>query len=970
MIRLVFFSKACLIYDIMHAYTLEKATVRHAAIIDVGDKMADKKQISNPFSTGGGGVHFEAHIIASFIVLMLTGGYAPCLPGYPIKEIYPQTRHKGYNTDDVLVKVENENGDTRKMICQVKHSIAFTDNQLFFDVINDAWLDFKNVEFRKRCDILALITGPVSKIDTQNASWLMEHARCLNSAEEFFENVAQAKFSSNDKRAKLDVISKLICRANNNTKPLPHEIFTFLQNFYLLGYDLGGEEGVVLSLLHSHISQICADSPVQVWGRIVDFAMTMNQNGAPITKETIPDDIIELFTKKEVAEITIPSEISKPEIVDTSIELASDELDALSVLFLISGFNEENEKDRQQVREILIKSQFSDYEQWMVCLRKLLLSGTELITMRNQCWSINAKAEVFKMVANRYFDVQIHSFAGVAKQVLSEVDYSFESSPERHYLPHDSLKHSSSFRMGVAETIAIMSTKSTLLTNCTIGRGRQLAKEVVTEIVSNADWQLLCSLERLMQPLAEAAPTQFLESVEGIVTTNPSVFSHVYEMEVGVYRQNHFIGLLWALEALAWKDIYLPQTTTLLGHLAKLDSGGNTGNRPINTLVSIFLPWHPQTEASIEIRWGALKALRRECPGVAWELFSLLLPSQNQITMGTVKPKWLSLSQSDDKKVDHAEYRNQVCAIANELILMAGNDLSKLTIIAISADQLPYEALSPFLRKLASPEIASESDMKKMSLWEELRKQIRKHRQHQTQDWALPMAVVDEIEVAASHIQPQEPIYLYHELFAQSVFELSALSDWEKATAEVEAQRQKALISIYEKNGVSGILELKDMLTDTYSLTSVLGMLDIEEMDLHLLPSFLHPEDSSAEAKFIQNYIWARFRSQSWSWVESIDISNWSKDEISLFLCCIPFSQRTIDMANESMGDDVDIFWQNVRIGIFDFDHSLLKTVADKLLAIERPFELIHLLDMLVREEKKTDADFLDIRICTEALLQ
>jgi len=37
--------------------------------------MVKKENLSNPFSKGGGGVHFEAHIEASFVSLMLTGGY-------------------------------------------------------------------------------------------------------------------------------------------------------------------------------------------------------------------------------------------------------------------------------------------------------------------------------------------------------------------------------------------------------------------------------------------------------------------------------------------------------------------------------------------------------------------------------------------------------------------------------------------------------------------------------------------------------------------------------------------------------------------------------------------------------------------------------------------------------------------------------------------------------------------------------
>jgi hypothetical protein len=38
-------------------------------------------------TTGNGGAHFEANIQATFVTLMLSGGYAPCLPLWPIVEI-------------------------------------------------------------------------------------------------------------------------------------------------------------------------------------------------------------------------------------------------------------------------------------------------------------------------------------------------------------------------------------------------------------------------------------------------------------------------------------------------------------------------------------------------------------------------------------------------------------------------------------------------------------------------------------------------------------------------------------------------------------------------------------------------------------------------------------------------------------------------------------------------------------------
>lgn len=86
-----------------------------------------RKKLSNPFSTGGGGVLFEAHVQAAFVTLMITGGYAPCFPSKPIVEIKLQGKVDGYATDDLIVTTEDVSSKvTRKMLGQVKHSIAFT----------------------------------------------------------------------------------------------------------------------------------------------------------------------------------------------------------------------------------------------------------------------------------------------------------------------------------------------------------------------------------------------------------------------------------------------------------------------------------------------------------------------------------------------------------------------------------------------------------------------------------------------------------------------------------------------------------------------------------------------------------------------------------------------------------------------------------------------------------------------------
>ena len=95
--------------------------------------MANNNKLSNPFSTGGGGFHFEAHVQASFVALMLTGGHAPCLPCWPIVEIKLQGKIEGFDTDDLIVVVEDVNSkERRKLLGQIKHSIAITQGSALF----------------------------------------------------------------------------------------------------------------------------------------------------------------------------------------------------------------------------------------------------------------------------------------------------------------------------------------------------------------------------------------------------------------------------------------------------------------------------------------------------------------------------------------------------------------------------------------------------------------------------------------------------------------------------------------------------------------------------------------------------------------------------------------------------------------------------------------------------------------------
>ena len=137
-------------------------------------------ELSNPFSTGSGGSTFESKVQASFVVAMLVGGQAPLIPDSKIRKIKLQGKFNGFDTDDLIVFTEDESGNERKLLGQIKHEISFTDgSKTLGEVLSAAWSDFQRQHlFNKDKDKLALITGPLSKLDITSVRTLLVCFSC------------------------------------------------------------------------------------------------------------------------------------------------------------------------------------------------------------------------------------------------------------------------------------------------------------------------------------------------------------------------------------------------------------------------------------------------------------------------------------------------------------------------------------------------------------------------------------------------------------------------------------------------------------------------------------------------------------------------------------------------------------------------------------------------------------------------
>ncbi|RWX46269.1 hypothetical protein H206_00763 [Candidatus Electrothrix aarhusensis] len=255
----------------------------------------EKKQ-SNPTSEGGLGTIFETRVQAAFVVLMLSGRVAPCLPPFPIIKLKLQGSYAGFETDDFIAFTKLGEKEA-KLLAQIKHDVSITKgNRNFVKTVHRAWNDFKNKSlFNPLKDSFALITGPLDSDDINHVRPVLEWARYCENEAEFFLKINKPGFASKEKKAKIEVFRTVLTEANG-ADISEQQLWSFLKSFHLIGYDLDQESGGTRSLLLSLIAQYTKGEPSSLWTKILDAVQTANQNAGTVTLETLPEEITSAFS--------------------------------------------------------------------------------------------------------------------------------------------------------------------------------------------------------------------------------------------------------------------------------------------------------------------------------------------------------------------------------------------------------------------------------------------------------------------------------------------------------------------------------------------------------------------------------------------------------------------------------------------------------------------------------------------------
>lgn len=606
-----------------------------------------------------------------------------------------------------------------------------------------------------------------------------------------------------------------------------------------------------------------------------------------------------------------------------------------------------------------------DYKNWLNDLREYQQANQSPIKLKNGIWNVNDRVNLWLNLADEVYDDYLIRFSEVAIEVLSEVNPEFDIASEDRYsafLYDKRLKYSEELRKGLAETVTLIGVYKDNLVNCSVGERDFLAIKILRALFRDTDWKLWGSLNSLIPTLAEAAPEEFLNSLEHTLHRADKPFDALFSQESnGFGGRIYTTGLLWALEGLAWSELYLPRVLLILAELALIDPGGNWTNRPVNSLKTILLPWLPQTLANKDKRISAIKPVIRDFPDIAWQVILSMLPSQHSTSSGSHKPKWRNPIPDDFKQeVLNVDYWDEVTQYANLAVDMAERDITKLTQLAKEFDHLPAPAFERLNALLASETVLNLPEAEKANVWKNLTEFTQKHRRFPDAAWVLPNDILEKIEAVTSHLAPTDLLLKYERFFGGNDWDLydeeaPTEKNWEVQRERLGEKRAKAIAEIYLAQGIEGIYRFINQVKSPNNVGIALADFNDGELTSYVIPKHINDENNQLK-QFARGFAVEAFHKYGWDWAKAFDFTTWGVEQKVELLTCLPFDTKTIAFVKEILGADENLYWKVTFINPYHTDIDLL-LVVDKLLGVKRIHSAIDVLHHRFREGKGLDVE-------------
>ncbi|BBH19386.1 hypothetical protein Back11_07310 [Paenibacillus baekrokdamisoli] len=261
--------------------------------------------LSNPFSTGNGGVKFENLVGTTYLVALLNESIPRGLELGVTTEVSFQQRFSGATVDDIIVSSEDK-GVIRKLFLQVKHNLIFSDapsNTIFESVIKDAWHTFVNRFgniFNIQFDKIGIVIGVYNANLDKDLQVILQWARSANNAGEYCTKVEKAKFSSNSKRKYLQIFRSQLTKAKGSIVT-DEELWSFMKTLVVIHFDFDNTASSEKTNTLNSLLNLLVQRDIRVAHNLFDILRTAVEEKSSVAGTINRSQLVELLQNRGIS---------------------------------------------------------------------------------------------------------------------------------------------------------------------------------------------------------------------------------------------------------------------------------------------------------------------------------------------------------------------------------------------------------------------------------------------------------------------------------------------------------------------------------------------------------------------------------------------------------------------------------------------------------------------------------------------
>lgn len=612
-------------------------------------------------------------------------------------------------------------------------------------------------------------------------------------------------------------------------------------------------------------------------------------------------------------------------------------------------------RDREMLARLAGVSEYPVYES---TIRAFPTKDDSPLERKGNVWAARAPVDLFVHLATHLGTEHRDILEEVAQEVFKELDPALAKSSEEGLLTSVRgafPQYSSWLRDGLATTLLMISALGDAVD---LVFDSETPQQFVNRVVSGLaglrdDSRVIASLSAQLPLLVEAAPDPLLLALEHLLEGSgekaKSLFQDTDSQSFLSVSSPH-TGVLWALELVAWDPALLGRAVSILAALSEIDPGGRLANRPLNSLREILLPWHPQTNASMQQRIAALDHVLSNHPSVGWKLLVQLLPHGHDVGGQTPKPKYREAGASSREPVTRRLLFETYEALIPRAFSRADSAekwAEILKIVHAFPKDLQTQTISALERW--STEIDAAEGRK---LWDIIRDVVQRHSAFPNAEWSLDVGLRQRLEALMAKLRPSDAVETAKWLFTEKLPQIERMTDgdiWKR----VEDIRRRAVQRILDELGVEGVFKLAEGVEAPryvgYSLGEVLS-------DTHTALEIIERAFSSAPGlssftEWVSAPILARF-GEDWKSVlrNAFESRRWTAQQLVSVTVAWPHMPSTWDFV-ESFGEEVrQQYWRSRPAWGLNASGEELVRAITSYIEVDRPELVIDWLSPRVKE--------------------